>query len=271
MWKTVYRRARRALKPFRTLLPHRFAKNIDAEAFGWFNWDTGELVPGFPICGEDTVVDVGCGEGSASEFAAHFGAAVFAVDIDPEAIDRVTRRMKGMAVPRPFHVLRSDGDPLPLDDGIATRIVCQEVMEHVDAPQRFLAELVRIGRPGALYLLSVPDPVTESLQKELAPPAYWQKPNHLRVFQREEFDRLVTDSGLVIEKRAHFSFFWSMWWILFWSSKNNGPAGAPATPVLKHWNNTWAALMKAPNGACVKQALDNFMPKIQMCIARKPA
>ena len=272
MWNKVVRRARCMLqKPLEALVPHRFVSSRDAEQFGWYNWKKRELLKGFPIGAADTVVDVGCGEGSSSDFAAQCGATVYAVDIDAEAIDAVQRRMKGRKLPRPFHTVQSDANPLPLEDGVATHVLAQEVMEHVDDPRQFLAELVRIGRPGARYLLSVPDPASESLQKALAPEIYWRKPNHLRVFARDEFDRLVRSAGLEIERRTHYSFFWSMWWVLFWSDKGGFAFGSPSTPVLSHWNKTWVALMKTPNGARIKQALDEFMPKSQIIIARKAA
>ncbi|MGH7172740.1 MAG: methyltransferase domain-containing protein, partial [Gemmataceae bacterium] len=158
-----------------------------------------------------------------------------------------------------------------LSDGFATRIVAQEVMEHVDDPRQFLGELVRIGRPNALYLLSVPDPASESLQKSLAPAAYWSKPNHLRIFGREEFERLVRDAGLEIEKRLSYSFFWAMWWLLFWSGEGDFEIGSPGTAVLTHWHKTWTALLKTPNGPRIKQALDDLIPKSQVVVARKAA
>jgi SAM-dependent methyltransferase len=269
MWKKVVRRFRRTLRPMRALTPYKYVRDRDAEEFGWYNLKTGELLRGFPVGGEDVVVDVGCGDGPSVEFAALQGAEVYAVDIDPAAIANVRRRLQDIPQGRPCHTLVSDCDPLPLDDGVATRVICQEVMEHVDDPRRFIAELVRIGRPGARYLLTVPDPASETLQRALAPECYWRKPNHLRVFGRDEFDWLVRDAGLTIEWRGHYSFYWSMWWALFWSGHGDFEFGSAGTRVLKYWNKTWAALMAAPKGAHVRKALNDFMPKSQLIIARK--
>jgi SAM-dependent methyltransferase len=244
---------------------------LEAERFGLFNEQTQELLGSFPIASADTVVDVGCGAGSASLFAADCGAAVYAVDVDPRALDTVEKRMRGRNPARSFQTIHSDANPLPLPDGVATRVVAQEVLEHVDDPRKFLAELVRIGRPNALYLLSVPDPAAEKVHKVLAPESYWRKPNHLRIFERDEFTDLIHDADLHIEKRLSYSFFWSIWWILFWSGQGDLPAGAPGTPVLAHWNKTWAALRKTPNGPRIMQALDEFMPKAQVILARKAA
>ena len=271
MWKTLLDRIRRAIRPLRRLGRSRPVYLLDDVAYGYLNRKTGELFAGFAINGNDTVVDVGCGAGAASEFAAQCGAAVYAVDIDPAAIASVQHRLKGLKLSRPLHTVVSDSNPLPLADGVATRVLAQEVLEHVDDPQQFMAELVRVGRPGARYLLSVPAAGAESVHKVLAPAPYWRKPNHLRVFEGDSFDCLVQDAGLVIEKRINYSFYWAMWWILFWSDRGGFDLGAPGTPVLKHWNNTWEALLRTPNGPRVKKALDDFMPKSRVLIARKAA
>jgi len=261
----VVRRLREKLRP------HKYVAQREGEHFGLFNHQTREILSGFAISPADTVVDVGCGAGCASVFASDCGAEVYAVDIDPHALATVEKRMQGRKPLRPFRTLLSDANPLPLPDGMATRVVAQEVLEHVDDPRLFLAELVRIGKPGALYLLSVPDPVSEKVQKILAPEAYWRKPNHLRIFEREQFTDFVREGGLTIEKRLSYSFFWSMWWILFWAGEGELESGAPGTPVLAHWNKTWAALMKTRQGPRIKQALDEFMPKSQVILARKAA
>jgi ubiquinone/menaquinone biosynthesis C-methylase UbiE len=260
-----------AWRLYEKLRPHEFVYRKEGEHFGLFNEQTRELIGGFAISPDDTVVDAGCGAGYASTFAAACGAAVYAVDIDASALAEIEERIRKQKPARPFHTLQSDVNPLPLPDALASRVVAQEVLEHVDDPRRFLAELVRVGKSGALYLLSVPDPVSESVQKKLAPESYWQKPNHLRIFQREEFAELVRDAGLIIEKQLSYSFFWSMWWFLFWSVKGEVVPGAPGTPVLAYWNKTWAALMKTPNGPRIKQALDETMPKNQVILARKAA
>jgi SAM-dependent methyltransferase len=271
MLKTLRKAARMALGGRRLRGLHHTISQVEARQFGWFNEDKSELLSGFPLGPADTVVDVGCGTGMNSGFASKCGAEVYAVDVDPGALEAVKQLMQDQNPRRPFHTILSDANPLPLPDAIATRVLAQEVLEHVDDPRQFMGELVRVGRPGALYLLSVPDPASESIQKGLAPETYWRKPNHVRIFGRDEFERLVRGAGLEIVRRSHYSFYWSMWWALFWSDKGGFEFGAPGTPVLEHWNKTWAALLKTPNGARIKQALDDFAPKSQILIARKAA
>jgi SAM-dependent methyltransferase len=255
----------------RKLLPYRYVWERDAEMSGWFCHTRRELLPGFAFSEQDVVADVGCGDGMATEFACGCGAEVYAIDVDTAAIEALQRRMQRQALGRGLHPVVSDCDPIPLPDSTATCVLAMDVMEHVDDPQRFLNELVRIGRPGARYLVTVPDPASEGVQRDLAPECYWRKPNHLRVFGREELADTVRSAGLTIEHRMHYSFFWSMWWALFWCDRGGFQFGAPATPVLKHWNKTWDALLRSPNGLHVRQALEHAMPKSQVLIARKAA
>jgi SAM-dependent methyltransferase len=262
-------RIRRAI--MRQLWPHRFVWQDDAELAGWFSYATGELIPGIAFGAEDVVADVGCGDGMATEFACRCGAEVYALDIDPQAIEALRRRMGRQQAGHGYHPVISDCDPIPLPEATATRVLAMEVLEHVDDPQRMLQELVRIGRPGALYLLTVPDPASEAVQRHVAPECYWRKPNHLRIFGRDEFARAVCDAGLSIEQRTHYSFFWSMWWTLFWAQRTDFKSGAPTTPVLNYWHKTWHALLRSPNGLHVRRALEEAMPKSQVIIARKAA
>jgi SAM-dependent methyltransferase len=233
---------------------------------------SGELFPGFEITSADTLVDVGCGPGQPCVFAGNLGADVIAVDIDPGVIDQIKQTMHNVPA-RSFRAYVSDSNPLPLPDGIASIVVAQEVMEHVDDPARFLAELVRIGRPGARYLISVPDPASEFLMRAVAPGWYFQKPGHIHVFERAELDRLVGAAGLKIETRIPFGFYWSMWWVLRWTTGLHYPPGSaePPPPVLAHWDRTWQALLSTREGRQAVHALDEAVPKSQVLVARKAA
>ena len=184
----------------RRVLPRPFAKQDHADdeqtanelailslsTSGWYNMRRQESAPGFRITHTDSVVDVGCGPGNASLFAAKQGAAVVSLDIDAAAIERLEQQMSQLRV-RSFQGFVSHCNPVPLAAEHATVVLAMEVLEHVDDPAAFLAELVRIGKPGTRYLISVPDPASEAVQGEIAPPTYWRKPNHIRVLQRDEF------------------------------------------------------------------------------------
>jgi len=243
----------------------------DAVRSGWYRQDTGELYTGFKVSAEDVVLDVGCGDGGNALFCANRGAHVILADIDAERLAKAAQRLAGTPA-REVRTIVGDTNPLALADGVASKVIAMEVLEHVDDTAQFLSELLRVGKPGAQYLLSVPDPVQEQLQTHLAPAFYFQKPNHVRIIQRDEFAQMVSDAGLVIESRGSYGFYWAVWWSLFWSTGLDvyNPLVNPRHPQLDNWTRTWEALLDNPEGEKVRQTLNAFMPKSQVIVARKP-
>jgi len=240
----------------------------DAVESGWFNNATGELMTGFPVMPEDIVIDVGCGDGGIANFCARRGAHVILADIDGAKIEQARARLAGSAA-RKVEAHVTTGDPLPLPDGYVTRVICTEVLEHVDDPIAFVRELARVGQPGALYLITVPGSEQEKLQKHLAPPQYFEKPNHIRVFEPEAFASLIEGAGLEIVHRTAYGFFWSIWWLLFWQT--DVPFGQGRHPSLDAWTKTWSEVLKGKDGAKIKRTFDAFLPKAQVIVARKPS
>ncbi|MDA8139711.1 MAG: class I SAM-dependent methyltransferase [Desulfobacteraceae bacterium] len=247
--------------------PDNDATLHDAVLSGWFKHETGELFTGFKISSGDIVLDVGCGDAPFVAFCALQGAKVIFADIDREKISAGYKRLKN-GPDMALYPIVSNVNPLPLNDGTASKIIAMEVLEHVEDPASFLSELVRVGRPGAQYLITVPDPSIEKIQQQLAPESYFQKPNHLRIFGRTDFEKHIVSAGLTIEDRAYYGFFWSIWWCFFWACEQDH--GDPWHPILENWRKTWGLLLKTKQGPKIKQALDNFMPKSQAIIARKP-
>lgn len=240
---------------------------IDACMSGWFNVETGELLKGFPIRPEDMVLDVGCGDGPFTHFCAKMKAEVIFADIDEKRVSAVMQLLQGSPA-RALHPLVTDANPLPLPDACADKVIAMEVLEHVEVPANFMKEIVRVGKPGARYLITVPDATSEGVQQQLAPREHFEKPNHINIFGRDEFERLVLNSGLVIEDRAYYGFYWAIWWAFFWVCKQD--LSAVNHPLLNNWAKTWAALLETPGGSKVKEALDEVMPKSQAIIAYKP-
>jgi ubiquinone/menaquinone biosynthesis C-methylase UbiE len=250
----------------------------DAIQSGWY-LETGELFKGFKITADDVVLDVGCGPGGATMFAANLGAHVIFSDVLPERIEALRTRVAATPA-RQSQGLVSDSNPLPLEDGTASRVMAMEVLEHVTDPGQILRELVRVGKPGALYLLAVPDARGEHMQKCIAPPSYFEAPNHIRIIERDEFAQLVTDAGLVIEQHTTYGFFWTIWMLFHWSWAKS-PSGLAQDPnkdllqppypaLLDDWARAWHGLIEMPESAPVKAALDDLLPKSQVIVARKP-
>jgi acetyltransferase-like isoleucine patch superfamily enzyme/SAM-dependent methyltransferase len=240
----------------------------DDELSGWFNRQTGELAAGFPVGPDDVVLDVGCGTGGMATFCAQRGARLILVDADANNLELSKKRLSEYPGLR-LETHLSDAHRLPVADGTASRIVCAEVLEHVDDPAAVMAELVRVGRPGARYLITVPGTAQEMLQKRLAHPSYFQKPNHVRIFDPQTLAALVRDAGLRIDRTFSHGFFRSIWMALFWQTGLE-LSNAASHPSLDLWAQTWAEVLKGGQAAHVKAVLDEFLPKSQVIVASKP-
>ncbi|MBH5334671.1 methyltransferase domain-containing protein [Streptomyces pactum] len=109
----------------------------------------GPAHPGAPA----TVLDVGCGDGSAMALALPLlrGHRVVGVDWSRDALRRAATRLPA--------VVRGDisGGGLPFASGSADAVVFGEVIEHLVDPDAALDELRRVLRPGGHLLLSTPN------------------------------------------------------------------------------------------------------------------
>jgi len=154
------------------------------------------------------------------------------------------------------------------------------MLEHVDDPAAVMAELARIGKPGALYLISVPDAASENLQKPFVSPEYFQKPNHIHIFTSEQLANLVTDAGLDVIEQTGYGFFWNIWMCMHWvcdratySEKKDisfDRVQPPYFPLLDDWSAIWDKLLSLPEAKPMLKAMDQALPKSQIIIARKP-
>ncbi|QEV17942.1 MULTISPECIES: class I SAM-dependent methyltransferase [Streptomyces] len=103
--------------------------------------------------GAATVLDIGCGDGSAAATAAPLlaGHRVIGVDWSQDALKRAHAHLP--------YVVRgelTDGG-LPFADKTADAVLFSEVIEHLVDPDSALDELRRVLRPGGHLMLSTPN------------------------------------------------------------------------------------------------------------------
>jgi SAM-dependent methyltransferase len=88
------------------------------------------------------VVDLGCGLGGYSKVLSERGFDVRGFDVVPEYVERA--RVLGVRADV------YDGKRLPLEDDSVDTVILIEVIEHLEQPQRLLAEAGRVARAGVL-------------------------------------------------------------------------------------------------------------------------
>lgn len=100
-----------------------------------------------------TVLDIGCGDGTAAATAAPLltGHRIVGVDWSQDALTRARARLP--------YAIRGElsGEGLPFQDASVDAVLFSEVVEHLVDPDAALDEIRRILRPGGHLMLSTPN------------------------------------------------------------------------------------------------------------------
>ena len=96
------------------------------------------------------VLDLGCGGGFMSEAIAREGASVVGVDPAVRAIAAARAHAARQRLKIRYRVGRAEKIPLP--DASVDRVVCVDVLEHVDDLRRCCREIARVLKPGGVFL-----------------------------------------------------------------------------------------------------------------------
>ncbi len=133
-------------------IPERFVPEemrgqlVEAEHMARYSWAAG-------FCSGRRVLDAGCGVGYGAEMLNRAGASeVVAIDNSQAALELAKSAVSA-------GVTLELGDVRDVDhgDGSFDVVVCFEVIEHVEEPDRVLDELTRLLRPDGLLLISSPN------------------------------------------------------------------------------------------------------------------
>jgi 2-polyprenyl-3-methyl-5-hydroxy-6-metoxy-1,4-benzoquinol methylase len=145
--------------------------------------------------------EVGCGEGELAIRLARRGIRMRGTDAFPQVLDEARRRASAAEVEIDFEAAAVE----ELDPGrhAAELIVCCEVLEHLDDPERALDVLAGLARPW--LLASVPrEPLWRALN--LARFSYvgelGNTPGHVNHWSKRDFVRFLTRRFEVIELRS---------------------------------------------------------------------
>jgi ubiquinone/menaquinone biosynthesis C-methylase UbiE len=105
----------------------------------------------------DHVLDVGCGTGEdARTIAGRFpGVSVIGIDASEDKIREARARTLGL--PRPVDFRASDTYALPFEDETFDACRADRVFHHLVDPQKALAEMARVTRPGGRVVVSDTD------------------------------------------------------------------------------------------------------------------
>jgi len=133
-----------------------------------------------------TVADLGCGTGAVTESLAPFVHRVIGVDGSEAMIETARERLQNFANVELRH---GELETLPIGDNEVDTVTLILVLHHLPDPDKVLAEVARILRPGGKLLLV--DMLPHDRHE------YQQQMGHVWLgFSEPQIARLMTDAGL---------------------------------------------------------------------------
>lgn len=166
------------------------------------------------------VIDVGCGAGRHAFQAYRRGADIVAFDQNADDLAQVDAMFEAMSAAgeapeyAKAETVRGDALDLPYGDGEFDVVIASEILEHVPADDRAIAELARIVKPGGALAVTVPRWLPERICWALSDEYHANEGGHVRIYRADELRDKVTARGLryVHQEFAH-ALHSPYWWL----------------------------------------------------------
>jgi len=184
----------------------------------------------FPLANGDRVLDLGCGEGR-HVINVYLHGDVTAIGVDLSHRDLLTSRERFLPfaqkdADKQFYLQQADATRLPFADHSFDKIICSEVLEHIENYQGVLAEIERILKPGGLLAITVPRAWPEKICWWLSHEYHQVDGGHIRIFNGKQLRREIEQSNFIFYKRhwAH-ALHSPFWWMkcLWWKTQDQNP------------------------------------------------
>ncbi len=139
-------------------------------------------------CRDRDVLEAGAGEGYGADLIADVARRVIGLDYDESAVAHIRARY-----PR-VEMHHGNLAALPLPDASVDVVVNFQVIEHLWDQGQFVAECLRVLRPGGRLLMSTPNRITFTPDSDTP-----LNPFHTRELNAAEMTELLTEQGFAME------------------------------------------------------------------------
>jgi arsenite methyltransferase len=154
-----------------------------------------EVVMSLGLKEGETIADIGAGSGYfAFRFSRHVGknGRVYAIDINPDMVVYMNRRIRDMKVKNMVTVLSAPDDPLLMDGSVDRFFIC-ETWHHIQNQTQYLALMKKMLKPGGQVIMI-------DFQKRDLPVG---PPNEMKI-AREDIIKQMQVAGFQLEKENSF-------------------------------------------------------------------
>jgi ubiquinone/menaquinone biosynthesis C-methylase UbiE len=132
------------------------------------------------------ILDVGCGDGVLSYLLSQKGAFVIGVDSSDKAIKFAKKKTRNI---RNIEFIKASAYYLPFKRDSFDYVVSSDVIEHLQEPQKMLAEIKRVYNRKGKVIITTPLRFTDEPLDKM----------HVQEFFESEFRRLLSDYFTEIE------------------------------------------------------------------------
>lgn len=171
----------------------------------------------------DKLLDVGCGEGRHVIHAClEHNILGVGVDLSLHDLKITAERFAPFANYNPqsyFSIQQTDATRLPFADNSFDKIICSEVLEHIENYQGVLQEIKRVLKSGGILAISVPRAWPEKICWKLSSAYHQVEGGHIRIFNAKHLRNEIESQQFEFTHRywahaLHSPFWWlkCLWW-----------------------------------------------------------
>lgn len=170
-------------------------------------WHSGKLRATIGLAPKDpkTILDVGCASGwFLSEVAKVYKQSkCTGIDVYDDAIAYGRKKYKKL------ELVKGDGHKIPFNKASFDFIICNEVLEHVENPEKVLLEIKRVLKPNGVAVIEM-----DSGNFLFRAVWHWWthmrrgvwKDAHIHVFNAQKLEKMIKKCGFKIEEKKFFNF-----------------------------------------------------------------
>jgi ubiquinone/menaquinone biosynthesis C-methylase UbiE len=224
------------------------------------------------IQGSDKVLDVGCGNGRHSWGTyKQVDCSMCALDIGQDDLQKTRYALYQVDEQEERNgrwlAIRGDAATLPFRDGSFDKVVCSEVLEHLNDDETGVRELVRVLKSNGMLAVSVPTYLPESICWKISKGYRTTPGGHVRIYRSGQVVGLLRQNNLRICAVRYKHAFHSIYWVLrciFGIRREKA-----LVPSLYHKFLVWDIKTKSKPVRFLEDVLNRLFPKSVVIYATK--
>ena len=173
--------------------------DIDEQAYNsnnlvqkyWHRRRINTIIQNLHITKEDIVLDIGCGSGVMARKCFEKGGTVIGMDLNYRSVEYAISKN----IPKSSFII-ADAQHLPFKQDVFDIIVCGEIIEHLQNPDKMVSDALKTLKPGGNVCISTPNshsmwPIIEYLWDHFGEGRNYGQ-THITIFNKNTLNKLFS-------------------------------------------------------------------------------